>query len=429
MEKQEGYRIVELHVSNIKRIKTVDITPEKDIVIIEGDNAQGKTSVMDSIAYLLGGKRLIPEQPIRKGEAQGFARAVIGDFEISRVWTNPYTSYLKIKTKDSMVPKNPQTFLNERIGSFSLEVAELMNMDKDERIEVFKRITGLNLDDLVEKQKRAMDLRYDEKKMLTRLQGELKNYADLPEMEQGLDFDELQKERKQKETANEVYRGVETGIARLVDGKETMEAGIGDAELQIAELQKRIDELKETNQRITIGIAETEEKIAFDQEKLESMEEWDLSEIDGKIKRSMDMKELQFKYNRKEEINKDLVDVSKKINKYSIDLGRISDARTQRIKDSAVPVEGVEFDGESIRYKGIEFEECSTAERIEMSIAIGIKENPQIRILLIRDGSAIGKATMERIKELAKKNQFQIWIERVTDVKGSEIYIEDGEVK
>lgn len=65
-QQPDGYRIVELHVSNIKRIKTVDITPEKDIVILEGDNAQGKTSVMDSIAYLLGGKRLIPEQWVRK---------------------------------------------------------------------------------------------------------------------------------------------------------------------------------------------------------------------------------------------------------------------------------------------------------------------------------------------------------------------------
>ena len=66
-------------------------------------------------------------------------------------------------------------------------------------------------------------------------------------------------------------------------------------------------------------------------------------------------------------------------------------------------MEGIEFDGETIRYKGIEFEECSTAERIEMSIAVGIKENPKIRILLIRDGSAIGKSVMERVKELAKK--------------------------
>ena len=57
-----------------------------------------------------------------------------------------------------------------------------------------------------------------------------------------------------------------------------------------------------------------------------------------------------------------------------------------------------------------------------------LKENPKIRILLIRDGSAIGKAAMERIKQLAKDNNFQIWIERVSNTKGNEIFIEDGQI-
>ena len=48
-------RIISLQAENIKRLKAVEITPEGDIVVIAGRNGQGKTSVLDSIWYALGG--------------------------------------------------------------------------------------------------------------------------------------------------------------------------------------------------------------------------------------------------------------------------------------------------------------------------------------------------------------------------------------
>ena len=56
---EQTYRISNLQIENIKKIKIVDITPKNDLVIIEGQNRAGKTSIMDSISYLLGGKTLI----------------------------------------------------------------------------------------------------------------------------------------------------------------------------------------------------------------------------------------------------------------------------------------------------------------------------------------------------------------------------------
>lgn len=77
-------RISELHVENIKRIKMVDITPADDVVLIEGKNRQGKTSVLDSIAYLLGGKELIPADVVRKGEKNAEITAKIDGMVIKR---------------------------------------------------------------------------------------------------------------------------------------------------------------------------------------------------------------------------------------------------------------------------------------------------------------------------------------------------------
>ncbi len=61
-------KIIGLKVENIKKVKAVEITPAEPIIKLSGDNGAGKSSILDSIAYAIGGKRLIPDDPIRKGE-------------------------------------------------------------------------------------------------------------------------------------------------------------------------------------------------------------------------------------------------------------------------------------------------------------------------------------------------------------------------
>lgn len=56
-------KINKLEIENVKRIKAVKIEPTKDgLTIIGGKNNQGKTSVLDSIAWALGGERFRPSQ-------------------------------------------------------------------------------------------------------------------------------------------------------------------------------------------------------------------------------------------------------------------------------------------------------------------------------------------------------------------------------
>ena len=61
-------KINTLEIENIKRIKAVQLSPAKDgLTVIGGKNAQGKTSVLDCIAWGLGGDRFKPSAPRREG--------------------------------------------------------------------------------------------------------------------------------------------------------------------------------------------------------------------------------------------------------------------------------------------------------------------------------------------------------------------------
>ena len=59
-------KINKLEIENVKRIKAVKVEPKANgLTVIGGNNNQGKTSVLDSIAWVLGGNRFRPSNQRR----------------------------------------------------------------------------------------------------------------------------------------------------------------------------------------------------------------------------------------------------------------------------------------------------------------------------------------------------------------------------
>ncbi len=100
-------KIVALEVENVKYLRVVNIEPNGSLVIVGGDNAAGKTSVLDSIEYALNGASSIPAKPIRNGQKK--ARVVLdwGDIQVTRTFTEKGTN-LTVKNKDCATFASPQ---------------------------------------------------------------------------------------------------------------------------------------------------------------------------------------------------------------------------------------------------------------------------------------------------------------------------------
>ena len=61
-------KINKLEIENVKRVKAVKLEPSANgLTIVGGNNNQGKTSVLDAIAWTLGGDTYRPSQPSREG--------------------------------------------------------------------------------------------------------------------------------------------------------------------------------------------------------------------------------------------------------------------------------------------------------------------------------------------------------------------------
>ena len=80
-------KITRLTAENIKRIKAVEITQDGNLVVIGGRNAQGKTSVLDSITYALAGALSHPDRPIRDGQDKAKIVCELDDLIVTRTFT------------------------------------------------------------------------------------------------------------------------------------------------------------------------------------------------------------------------------------------------------------------------------------------------------------------------------------------------------
>jgi hypothetical protein len=138
------------------------------------------------------------------------------------------------------------------------------------------------------------------------------------------------------------------------------------------------------------------------------------------------------------------------VNAIKTELGKLEeDIRTRKLAiakalDTAkFPVPGLSFETMAegsggrerknpkkiITYHGVPLADASTAQQIRVSTAIGMAAKPELRFLLIREGSLLDDKSMAILEEMAHENDWQILME-IVDTSGKVgIFMEEGAVK
>ena len=69
------------------------------------------------------------------------------------------------------------------------------------------------------------------------------------------------------------------------------------------------------------------------------------------------------------------------------------------------------------------------AEKLRVSVAMGLAMNPKLNVLLIRDGSLLDADNLEMVARMAEVADAQVWIERVGDGAECQVIIENGKIR
>ena len=134
-------KIIRLTAENVKKLKVVDITPVGNMVQVTGKNGSGKTTVLDSIWWALGGKEGIQSVPIHTGEKKARIRLDLGEFVVERKFT-PSGTTITVSNSDGAVYPSPQAMLDSLLGGRSFDPLAFSRMSPRAQFDELKRVSN-----------------------------------------------------------------------------------------------------------------------------------------------------------------------------------------------------------------------------------------------------------------------------------------------
>lgn len=406
-------KIYRFTAENVKRLKVVDITPAEHVQIISGDNAQGKTSVLDAIWLALGGGAASKStaRPIRDGAKTASVRLDLGDMVVTRTWEGDKTT-LKVAAADGSKFTSPQRLLDDLVGRLSFDPLAFTQMPAREQRDALLSLVELPFDP-AEMDRRRAGL-FDERTQIGRevraAEGHLASLPPVPddtpdqEVSSADLFAELRQAQQQRAEHDQVIRRAEAAQSEreraaedLALAQRRLDTAL-QAETEAADAVKALPDLPDTSA--------LETRLAT------------VDQVNAAVRARAD----------RERASQTVGDTTARYQAKTQEIEALDMEKEFGLSSAKFPIDGLGFDADGVTYQGVPFSQASSAEQIEVSLAMAMALNPKLRVLRITDGSLLDAKTLAHITAEAVRRDYQVWIERVTDGSGVGIVIEDGAV-
>ena len=404
-------KIIRLTASNIKRLVAVEITPAGNVVEITGKNMQGKSSVLDSIWYALGGKKAQPAQPIRRGQDTAEVFLDLGEYRVTRRWTKQGSS-LKVTNADGLRFDNPQKVLDALVGNLSFDPTAFVRMKPADQVVTLKQVAGLDFTEIDNARQLAYDQRRDHNRDIKQLEANVGPEIDAPDVfvsvtDLGAELTAAHEHNNNNDSARQSHTKTEQVIVML-------ESRIQEAKTQLTELQA--EHRKELATR------------ASQESAIEALIDIDTAELAEKIANAEVVNVKVRDRKQRAEIIGRLTGLQKSSDRCAADINRCDTEKHNQLENAALPIDGLSFDDNGVTFNELPFNQASSAEQLRVSVAMGLAINPKLKVMLVRDGSLMDEQSLALLSELAEKNDAQVWLETVGNGEGGGVVIEDGSV-
>lgn len=420
-------KIVELQSENVKRLRAVSIKPDGAVVVIKGNNGQGKTSVLDSIQFALGGKDAQPPKVIREGETKAQVVVDLGDLVVTRRWSANDKSYLDVRSRDGLKYGSPQAMLDKLVGQLSFDPLSFMRLEPKKQVETLRRLLGLDFSQLDGKRAAI----YEERTLLNREIATARARLEALPAAAGVEAVELEDLLAEQEMLLEAQRDNEA-VRRQLREAQIDEQGAGvrlhGALERVKQLEDQLARAREELQQAEQNKAAKSELVTLLSVSAKKLVDPDLNSIRERIRKAQADNELVRKRKERDQIAKDLDAKQAQSEEMTKRLAELDAEKERMLAGAKFPVEGLSFTADGLTLNGIPLEQASAAEQLRVSVAMGLALNPKLKVLLVRDGSLLDKKSLGLIAKMAEAADAQVWLEKVGDDGDVGVLIEDGSV-
>ena len=414
-------KINRLEIENVKRIHAAVVEPTPNgLTIIGGKNRQGKTSVLDAIAWALGGKKYQPSQAVNADSTIPPRLKVIMDngLVVERKGKNS-----DLKVTDPTGRKGGQQLLDEFVEELALNLPKFMEASGKEKANTLLQIIGIGpqLTELDQKEKELYQERLyvgrtaDQKEKFAK---EQPYYPDAPQ--ELVSPSELIRQQQDILARNGEKARIRANAAEVERKAAAAEQALSIAYGAAAEAEKRLEEAKAAYNK-----AMEEKEIAFSSAEYAGEDE-STAELEANI---ADIEAINIKV--RANLNKIQAeeDAKEYRDKYTLLTQRIEDVRSEKtslLDNADLPLPGLSvMDGELI-YNGQKWDNMSSAEQMIVSASIVRKLNPKCGFVLLDKLEAMDLDTLQEFEKWLEQEGLQAIATRVSTGEECSIIITDG---
>jgi predicted ATP-binding protein involved in virulence len=405
----EPVKINELLIENVKRVKAVQFEPSADgLTIIGGRNGQGKTSVLDAIAWALGGNNYKPSVPERDGALvpPNLHIELSNGLIVERKGKNS-----TLKVTDPNGNKSGQQLLNEFVSTLALDLPKFINGSDKDKADSLLKILGIG--DVLSQLDTKENQLYAQRTEVGRIADRKKKAADEMPMYPNVP--------KEPVSATELIKQQQEILARNGENERKRQDAARYEQI-LANAQIAFDEAKAALQK-------AEQDCLTARKSAEDLHDESTAELEKNLA-EIEALNIKIRANSTKEAAE--VEANNLQQEYDGLTGQIESVREERSKllDSAeLPLPGLSVKDGKLIYNNMPWDGMSGSDQLKVATAIVRKLNPQCGFVLMDKLEQMDLETLQEFGAWLKQEGLQVIATRVSTGDECSIIIEDGMVK
>ena len=419
-DENQAVKIHSLEIENVKRVQAVSFSvKDEGLTLIGGDNRQGKTSILDSIAFALGGSKKKPSNVARDGS--------LAPPRIKITMSNGLIVERKGKNNNLHVTdpsgqKAGQSLLNSFISELALDLPKFINAKDTEKAKTLLEIIGVG-DELAELDHKRSEL-YDNRTLVGRESTAKKNHAeempfypDLPEVP--LSANELLEQHREILAKNSENHSARQNLKSIEDKGNTLSEKVLFKKQQIAEMQSELKALEGEQEELRALYRNA-------QQSTQDLEDVCTKDIEDKLR---DIEDINTKVRanlEKATATSEAKESAKNYEALTNEIKKIDDAKKDLLNNADLPLPELSIDNGVLLYRGQKWDCMSGSEQLIVATAIVRKLKPECGFVLTDKLEQMDSKTLKEFDQWLRAEGLQNIGTIVGDRDECQIIIEDG---
>lgn len=415
-------KINSLEVENVKRVKAVALEPSEDgLTVIGGRNGQGKTSVLDAIAWALGGDRKRPSDAKRDGSATDPHLRV----ELSNgIVVERRGKSGSLKVTDPEGRKGGQQLLDSFVESLALDLPKFLAMNDKDKARTLLGIIGVG-EDLARLELEEQTL-YNQRTGIGQMRDQKKGAAaDMPmhpdapaEPVSAMALIQSQQEILAKNGENQAKRQKAEQLKTAYDNATNDALLIQE---QIAGLQKALEAKYEE-------VSDLHADLLIAKKTAEQLQDESTAEIEEELQQIETVNAKVRDNQRRLDAEREAEELDEQYAEMTERIESVRRAKMDLLKGADLPLPGLAVENGLLTYQGRKWDCMSGSEQLRAATAIVRRLKPECGFVLVDKLEQCDQQTLAEFGRWAEEEGLQIIGTRVSagDDDMCSIVIEDG---